>query len=127
MHVHRLEQRFCRAGKAQELIDQGIDPIDLVSDQIGEGFTKIGILVTLRQKLGKSLDRDERVLDFMRHASGKRAETGEPIAAANLQFETLQRGDIGQDHEAPEHFALLPVEDRAARAHDHAAFRLIPE
>ena len=57
----------------------------------------------------------------MRHSGGKRAETGEPVAPANLELETFQRRDIGENHEDAQHLALLPMKDRAARAHHHAA------
>ena len=87
-------------------------------DEREEGLAEIGVLITLRQELGKSLDRDERILDLVRHAGGKRAETGEAIAAADLHLESLQRGDIGQHHERAERLAILPVENRTARAQD---------
>ena len=76
-----------------------------------KGLAEIRVLISLRQELGKSLDRDERILDFVRHAGGKRAEAGEPVAPADLQLESLQRGDVGQHHERAEHLALLPVEN----------------
>ena len=102
MHVHRFQERLGRPGEAQELIHQRIDPVDLVSDQVGEGFAEIGIVIPLRQELGKGLDRDQRVLDFVRHSGGERAETGEAVAATNLQLETFQGGDVGQHHERAE-------------------------
>ncbi len=120
--VHRLEERLGWPRKAQELVHQRVDPVDFMADQIREGFAEIGVLITLRQELGKSLDRDERILDFVRHAGGKSAETREPVAAANLEFETLQRRDIGENHQDAQHLALLSMKDRAARAHHDAAF-----
>src|SRR5438270_12732918 len=114
--VHRREDRLGRAGETQKLIHQRIDPIDLVPDQVRKGFPEIGVLITLRQKLGKRLDGDERVLDLVGHAGRERTETREPVAAANLQFEALQRGDIGEDNERAEHFTLLTVKNRAAGA-----------
>ena len=76
-----------------------------------KGLAEIRVLITLRQKLGKSLDRDERILDFVCHAGGKRAEAGEPIAPSDLHLESLQRRDVGQHHERSEHLAILPVEN----------------
>ena len=92
-----------------------------MADQIREGLAEIRILVTLRQQLREGLDRDERILDFVRHPGRKRAETGQAIAAANLQFESFQRGDVGQHHERAQHLPVLSVKNRAARAdHDRA-------
>jgi hypothetical protein len=34
VHVHRLEMRFGRPREAEQLVDQRIDPIDLVPDQV---------------------------------------------------------------------------------------------
>ena len=86
-----------------------------------EGLAKIRVLVTLRQQLGESLDRDERILDLVGHPGGKRAQAGQPIAPPNLHLETLQRGDVGQHHERAQQLAILPVENRTARAdHDRA-------
>ena len=67
MHMHRLEHRFGRAGETQQLIDQRIDPVDLVADQVRKCFAKIGILISLRQQLREGFDGDERVFDLMRH------------------------------------------------------------
>ena len=86
-------------------------------DKIRESIAEIGVLITLRQELRESFDRDERVLNFVRHAGGKRAEAGEPVAAPNLQLQPLQRGDVGEHDQRSEHLALLPMENRAARAH----------
>ena len=116
--MHRLEQRLGGPGEAQELIYEGIDPINLVSDEIGKGLAKIGILITLRQQLRESLDRDERVLDFVRHASRESAEARQSIAAANLEFESLERSDVGQHHQRAQHLAVLAMKDRATRPHD---------
>ena len=119
--MDRLQKRLRRSRKAQELVDERVDPINFVSDQVRERLAKIGVLVTLRQKLGKGLDRNERILDFVRHTGGERAETREAVAATNLQLEPFQRRDIGENHERSQHFALLAVKDRAARAQSYAA------
>ena len=60
-----LQDRLGRTREAQELIDQGIDPIDLMADQVRESFAEIGILVTLRQKLGKCPNGNQWITDFM--------------------------------------------------------------
>ena len=49
VHVHRPEQWFCRACEPKQLIDQRIDPINLVHDQAGKGFAEIRLVVALRQ------------------------------------------------------------------------------
>src|ERR1041384_5458127 len=77
----------------------------------GKRFPKIRILISLGQKLGERLDRNERILDFVCHAGRERAEAGEPVAAANLQFEALDRGDISQHHERAEDLSILPVKN----------------
>src|SRR5205085_2417866 len=105
---------FRGPGKPQQLVYQRIDSVDLVPDQVRKGAAEIRVLVTLRQQLRESLDRNERVLDFVSHAGGERAETGQPVAAADLQFKPFKGGDVSQYHERAQHFALLPVENRAA-------------
>ena len=45
MHVDWFEMRLGRPGESQELINERVDPIYLVSDQIGEGIAKIGVLI----------------------------------------------------------------------------------
>src|SRR3977135_1110464 len=72
MDVHRLQDGLGRAGETKELVHQRIDPVDLMPDQVRESVAEIGILVTLRKELRESLDRDERVLDFVGHAGGVR-------------------------------------------------------
>src|ERR1700704_1924091 len=91
--MHRLQERLRRTRKAQELVHQGINPVDLMADQIREGFAEIGVLVTLRQELGKSLDRNERIFDLVRHPGGKSAETGETVTPANLELQAFQCRD----------------------------------
>ena len=80
-------------------------------DEIGERLTEIGVLISFGQKLREGLDRDERVLDLVRHAGRERAETGEAIATANLHLEALQMRDVGQDDERAEHLPARIVED----------------
>ena len=87
--MHRLQQRLRRPRKAQKLVHERIDPINLVPDQVRESLAEIGVLVTFRQELGEGFDRNKRVLDFVGHAGGKGAETREPVASANLQFEAF--------------------------------------
>ena len=116
-----MSTRLGRPGETQKLVNERIDPIDFVADEIGKCLAEIGILITLRQQLRKRLDRNERVLDFVRHAGRKRAEAGETVAAADLQLESFQRGDIGQHHERAEHLPFLAVENRAAGADDDTA------
>ena len=82
--VHRLQKRFRRPREAQKLIYQAIDAVDLVADQIREGFTEVRVLISLREQLRESLDRDERIFDLVRHARRERPETGQAIAPANL-------------------------------------------
>src|SRR5438046_7297133 len=87
MDMHRLQKRFGRPCKSQELVHQRVDPINFVPDQIRECLAEIGVLVTFRQKLGKSLDRNERILDFVRHAGREGAKTREAVAATDLKLE----------------------------------------
>jgi hypothetical protein len=89
-----------------------------VADQVRKGIPEIRVLITLGQKLREGFDRDERVLDFVRHAGGKRADAGEPVAPADLQLEAFQHRDVCEHHKRSEHLALLPMEDGTAGADD---------
>ena len=57
----------------------------------------------------------------MRHPGGKRAQTGETIAAANLQLEPLERRDVGQYHQRAEDLSIFAAKDRRAGANDDAS------
>src|SRR3954471_2056198 len=120
MDVERPEDWLSRARKPQELIDQGINAIDLMADQVRERVAEIGILVTFGQQLRESLDRYERIFDLVRHAGGKSAEAGEAVAPADLEFEPFQGRDVGQHNQGAEHLALFTVENRTAGP-DHGA------
>ena len=39
MDVHRFELWFGRSREAKQLVDQGVDPVDFVPDQVGEGLS----------------------------------------------------------------------------------------
>jgi len=68
VHVHRPEQWFCRACEPKQLIDQRVDPVNLVHDQAGKGFAEIRLVVALRKELSESLDRNQRVLNLVCHS-----------------------------------------------------------
>ena len=123
--VHRLEERLGRAGETQELIHQRIDPVDFVPDQVREGLAEIGVLVTLRQSCAKVLIETSGFLISCAMPAESVPEAGEPVAAPNLEFQALQRGDVGQHHERAEHLACLAVEDGAAGAHHGAVGRRV--
>src|SRR5437016_7760570 len=65
VHVHWPEQWFCRACEPKQLIDQRVDPVNLVHDQAGKGFAEIRLVVALRKELSESLDRNQRVLNLV--------------------------------------------------------------
>ena len=98
MDVHRFELWFGRSREAKQLIDQ--ESIRSISCPIkfekvsrkSESWYRSG------QQLREGLDRYERVFDFVGHTGGKRAETGETVAAPDLHFEPLQRRNISQHH-----------------------------
>src|SRR5207302_2994646 len=94
VHVHWPEQWFCRACEPKQLIDQRVDPVNLVHDQAGKGFAEIRLVVALRKELSESLDRNQRVLNLVCHSGRERPEAGEAIAATNLQLEPFHCGDI---------------------------------
>src|SRR3984893_5000235 len=93
--------------------------IGFVPEQVGKGFPKVKVLITLRKQLREGLDRPQRVLDFVRHSRRERAETGQSIAAAYLQFQTLDRCDVRQHHQGAEHLSAFAMKDLCARAHNH--------
>ena len=55
----------------------------------------------------------------MRHPGRKGSETGQPVAPADLQFETLDRRNVGQHHQRAQYFLILPVKNRRTGADDH--------
>src|SRR5213082_180899 len=95
VRMERFQDRLRRSRETKQLIYQRIDSIDLVADQIRKCVAKIGILITLGQQLGEGFQGDERVLDFVRHSGRERSQASESIAATNLQFESLDGGDVG--------------------------------
>ena len=54
-----------------DLSDNLVEPIDLLDHDFVKVLPEICVLKALRQELGKGLDRDERVPDFVRHARGE--------------------------------------------------------
>src|SRR5205807_3962551 len=100
MNAHRAEERLGRTCKTKKLIHEGVDAVDLMDNEVGESLAKIRFAVTLWEQLGKSLDRYQRVLNLMGHPGRQRAETGQPIAAADLKFEPFQRSNVGNDNES---------------------------
>src|SRR2546430_1395455 len=98
MRMKWLENRLGWTRETKQLIDHGINSVDLEPEQNRKSIPKIGILITLGKQLGECFKGDEWILDLVCHSSCKSANTGKSIAAANLQFEAFNRGDVRQHH-----------------------------
>ena len=56
--------------KRVDLGDNLVEAIDFLNNDLIEIFPELGIIESLRQKLRESLNRDEWVANFVRHARG---------------------------------------------------------
>jgi hypothetical protein len=94
MDVNRGKHRLGRSGEAQHLAHDGIDPAQLLDREVRQ----FQLLVSANQQIQESFDRHHRVFDFMGHAGGKGSDAGQPVQAAEIEFEMLDRTLVGQGH-----------------------------
>ena len=121
VQVHRGQAGFRRPGKPQELIHDPVDARHFVAEQVGKRFAEIRVIVSLGQQLGERLHRHQRVFDFVGHARGEGAKTGEAVGAANLLFQFFNLRLVGKHHQRAEHFSRVAVEQGAPEPDRHFA------
>src|SRR5712692_3604485 len=81
MKVHFLDYWRRGAGKGHQIVNQVAHPGDLTVDYRQEGGAEFRVVQTLRKKLGKGVDRNERITDFVSKACSKSADRGQPVCA----------------------------------------------
>lgn len=93
MDVDGSQFRPGRTAEAKHLADDGIDPVHLAIDDLGE----LRVLILADEEIDEGLDGDERILHLVRHAGGQGADAGETIHPAQVLFELPGRGEILDD------------------------------
>lgn len=116
VHARGVEARLGGAGEAEELVDDGVNAFDLLSDQEREGLAEVFIVVAVGEELRECLEGDERVFDFVGHARGECADAGESVGSADLFFELLEERQIFEQQEGAQLSAGVAAEGDGAEA-----------
>src|SRR5437764_9348945 len=83
--------------KRVNLGDNLVETIDLLNDDVVEIFSELRIIETLGQKLRESLNRDEWIANFVRHARGQVRPKGGAIDQVLLLPQIFLRSQIMND------------------------------
>ena len=101
-NIDRLHHQFGRMGKVVDLGDDLVEPVDLLDHDFVEILPEIGVIETFGQKLRKSLDRDEWVSNFVRHAGGQIRPEGSAIEQFLFLPQVFFRGHVLDDGDRAE-------------------------
>ncbi len=71
-----------------DLLDDLVQPLDVLGHQLAELTAEFGVVVVVREQLGKGLDRNQRVSHLMGHAG---RQFGPELGALDLFLFLLQR------------------------------------
>src|SRR5437868_14566432 len=93
--------------KRVNLGDNLVEAIDFLNDDLVEIFSELRIIETLGQKLRESLNRDERVANFVRHARGQVSPKGGAIDQVLLLPQIFLRRQIVNDRYGAEGSMLI--------------------
>ena len=100
-----------------EPVQQALHLGDLAAHDATEIGHEALVALPARQELRERLDRLERVLDLVRDARREHLEVREPLGPLPLHLERLERRQIAEDRDGPQHDAGLIVQ-RRRRADD---------
>ena len=117
MKAHHEELRFCGSREPQQAVDNGIDSHHFRPDQIEERVTKFWIFMAFGKKLRECLDRDQRVLDFVRHPGRQRAQAGKSVGTPDLVLEPLDRRHVAHEQQRAPHIPPMPADNGTADPH----------
>src|SRR5882724_1982697 len=84
------------------LRDDFIKAIDFADNDLIKFLSEIGIVETFRKQLGKGLDRDERIPNFVGHARGQIGPESRSIDEVLLLAQLLFDGQILHDRDGAE-------------------------
>src|SRR5207248_2201770 len=86
--------------KSVNLGDNFVEAINFLNDDLVEIFSELRIIETLGQKLRESLNRDEWIANFVRHARGQVRPKGGAIDQVLLLPQIFLRGQIMNDDDS---------------------------
>src|SRR5436305_14271403 len=101
--------------KSVNLGDNLVEAIDFLNDDLVEIFSELRIIETLGQKLRESLNRDEWIANFVRHARGQVRPKGGTIDQILLLPQILLRSQIMNDGDGTEGGVLVEHSPRFER------------
>jgi len=111
---HRPQFGLRGPTELQELIYDGIDPVDLLLHELRECAAELRVSVTIAQKLRECLEGHQRVLDLVRHSRGERAEAGEMGGPPNLRLQLSHDRQITEHDERAEQRPIVALEGTAS-------------
>src|SRR5438046_2424433 len=101
--------------KSVNLGDNFVEAINFLNDDLVEIFSELRIIETLGQKLRESLNRDEWIANFVRHARGQVRPKGGAIDQVLLLPQIFLRGQIMNDGDSTEGGVLVEESPRFDR------------
>src|SRR5437763_14332550 len=101
--------------KSVNLGDNFVEAINFLNDDLVEIFSELRIIETLGQKLRESLNRDEWIANFVRHARGQVRPKGGAIDQILLLPQIFLRSQIMNDRDGTEGGVLVEKSPRFDR------------
>src|SRR5207244_10773876 len=98
--------------KSVNLGDNFVEAINFLNDDLVEIFSELRIIETLGQKLRESLNRDEWIANFVRHARGQVRPKGGAIDQVLLLPQIFLRSQIMNDGNGTEGGVLVEESPR---------------
>ena len=92
-HVQRHAFAFCHAAKGEDLFHQLCAALGAVI-QTGQQMREFGIMRLLLEQADGNHDGRENIIQVVRHATGERAQTFDPLAAGDLLLEFAGVRDV---------------------------------